>query len=58
MKVPLVGIGGGYLYSYFLLLHLGPLPGTMHFNLKMEAARSSKNNGILLQHYRASWPRK
>jgi len=30
------------LSSYFLLLHLGPLPGTMHFTLKMEATRSLK----------------
>jgi hypothetical protein len=28
--------------SNFLLLHLGPLPGTMHFTLKVEATRSSK----------------
>jgi hypothetical protein len=42
-------LGAGFIHlpiglhlSYFLLLHLGPLPGTTHFTLKMEAATSSE----------------
>jgi hypothetical protein len=38
--------------SYSLLLYLGPLPGTTHFSLKMEVARSSKT---LVSYHNTAW---
>jgi hypothetical protein len=42
-----------YLYPFYsLLLHTGPLPGTVHFSLKMEAARSSE---VLVSYHNTTW---